>query len=105
MRGFPIFVSLFLSPLHLGIPFKPRDKWEYRRVQQGFSPLFIGASRSTSNEGKKYKPNSNVSVPSSLGHRVQQILVLGINDNLAGFMSPLHWGLAYKNYRFVLLLV
>src|SRR5947209_2079544 len=98
MRGFPIFVSLFLSPLHLGIPFKPRDKWEYRRVQQGFSPLFIGASRSTSNEGKKNKPNSNVSVPSSLGHRVQQIRFLAAADNLRRFQSPLHWGIAFNSY-------
>src|SRR5947209_13296073 len=98
MRGFPIFVSLFLSPLHLGIPFKPRDSWEYRRALQGFSPLFIGASRSTSNEGKKNKPNSNVSVPSSLGHRVQQLRFPPATVRIRRFQSPLHRRIALNNY-------
>src|SRR5947209_18187097 len=86
-----------------------------------FSPLFIGASRSTdvdqdtlrlrhgvsvpSSLGHRVQllcpdfplDRNKVSVPSSLGHRVQPSMLPSTSTKPREFQSPLHWGIAFNN--------
>ena len=62
---------MFQSPLHWGIAFNFGGGGTEVLETEGFSPLFIGASRST-------------------------VSGLGLTTSPVGFQSPLHWGIAFN---------
>src|SRR5947209_11623206 len=114
---------MFQSPLHWGIAFNKRFLKLVSNLILCFSPLFIGASRSTLEEEEQRFWKPKVSVPSSLGHRVQLFghggpcgvmtgfspLFIGASRSTSGaayryrdtktFQSPLHWGIAFNYIR------
>src|SRR5947209_13859114 len=88
---------MFQSPLHWGIAFNNRLLQLAANLILCFSPLFIGASRSTLEEEEQRFWKPKVSVPSSLGHRVKLFGHGGPCGLMTGF-SPLFIGASRSTY-------
>src|SRR5947209_20349567 len=97
--------SIRFSPLFIGSSRSTTIAGVSQSLSLGFSPLFIGASRSTLGISGNIGACNRVSVPSSLGHRVQPATKVRRTNRIATFQSPLHWGIAFNIYDFSLLLI
>src|SRR5947209_10767233 len=91
--------SIRFSPLFIGSSRSTTIAGVSQSLSLGFSPLFIGASRSTLGISGNIGACNRVSVPSSLGHRVQPSTKVRRTNRIAMFQSPLHWGIAFNEYN------
>src|SRR5947209_2730674 len=87
---------MFQSPLHWGIAFNlPLNILHYQRGRFQ-SPLHWGIAFNPHGVEDR-KAMAGVSVPSSLGHRVQQDSSNRLLNCPTLFQSPLHWGIAFNS--------
>src|SRR5947209_18465318 len=94
---------MFQSPLHWGIAFNNRFLQLAANLILCFSPLFIGASRSTLEEEEQRFWKPKVSVPSSLGHRVQ-LFGECVHYGIMMCFSPLFIGASRSTYSGIYLI-
>ena len=87
---------LFQSPLHWGIAFNSLDAGRWLGRSAGFSPLFIGASRSTSSRNQPILSIVGFS-PLFIGASRSTRAISVVNQPCKLFQSPLHWGIAFNS--------
>ena len=86
----------FQSPLHWGIAFNVRAALLITVVPPCFSPLFIGASRSTTFTNPLTLSTTGFQSPLHWGIAFN-LPLSGVDIELELFQSPLHWGIAFND--------